>query len=440
MGMLIQFSVNIAMETAIIMVLTIMLVTLFWQKKLFITTTPLIFLSGFIILLSIVQIFTWAMFIRNIPVEYGELPLRIVYILDYVISYGVSVALYYYVEALAIDGYKNVGVEYRSRKHVKRIIIIWGVISSIIYAVSVFVPSIYHLEGGEAIFSIPAYILMHITSKLALVCAFIFIVRHRKIIGKYEALLSLIFILMISVFVVIDELYDLSIGHLLMALFVFMLYVSVDLHKGLLIERQKKEIVEWKTQIMLSQMQPHFLYNVLTTISSMCEMQRADEARDVVNHFADYFRTNFESLGKEKTISFEKELEHVKTYLWLEKVRFEDSLNICYEIGTTDFVVPSLLVQPIVENAVKHGILPKDDVGTVTIKTYETDLDYVIVVEDDGVGFDLEEIKNDGLVHVGIENVSLRLKLVCNGSCEIKSKKGEGTVVTMHIPKTSEES
>ena len=440
MGMLIQYNVNIAMEVAIIMVLAIMLVTLIWQKKLFINTVPLIFLSGFIILLSIVQIITWDILIKNIPDEYGAMPLQIVYILDYVFSYGASVALYYYVEALVKDGYKYTGREYIARKHVKVIIVAWGIISSIIYSASLFVPSIYHLENGEAIFSIPAYIVMHVISKLALICAFIFVVRHREVIGKYEALLCLIFIVLISVFIVVDELYDWCIGHVLMALLVFMLYVSVDLHKGLLIERQKKEIVEWKTQIMLSQMQPHFLYNVLTTISSMCEMQRADEARDVVNHFADYFRTNFESLGKEKTISFEKELEHVKTYLWLEKVRFEDSLNICYEIGTTDFVVPSLLVQPIVENAVKHGILPKDDVGTVTIRTYETDLDYVIVVEDDGVGFDLEEIKNDGLVHVGIENVSLRLKLVCNGSCEIKSKKGEGTVVTMHIPKTSEES
>lgn len=439
MGMLIQYSVNIAMEAAIIMVLIIMLITLFWQKKLFITTIPLIFLSGFIILLSIVQIFLWVIFIRNIPAEYGAMPLRIAYILDYVFSYGFSVSLYYYVETLVIDGYKNIGVDYKSRRHVKNIIIVWGAITSILYAASLFVPSLYHLENGEDIFSIPGYILMHIASKLALVCTLIFIYKHRKIIGKYEAMLSFVFIILISVFIVVDELCSLSIGRVLMALFVFMLYVSIDLHKGLLLERQEKEIVEWKTQIMLSQMQPHFLYNVLTTISSMCEMQRADEARDVVNHFADYFRINFESLGKEKTIAFDKELEHVKTYLWLEKVRFEDSLNICYEIGTTDFVVPSLLVQPIVENAVKHGILPKDDVGTVTIRTYETDLEYVIVVEDDGVGFDLEEIKNDGLVHVGIENVSLRLKLVCNGSCEIKTQKGKGTVVTMHIPKTSEE-
>ena len=236
-------------------------------------------------------------------------------------------------------------------------------------------------------------------------------------------------------FVIVDEIFELCIGRVLLALFVFMLYVSIDLHKGLLLERQEKEIVEWKTQIMLSQMQPHFLYNVLTTISSMCEMQNATQARDVVNSFADYLRTNLDSLGKEKTISFEKELEHIKTYLWLEKIRFEDSLNIVYEIGTTDFKVPSLSVQPMVENAVKHGILKKDDSGTVTIKTYETKDEYVIVVEDDGVGFDVNSVQNDARTHVGIENMRKRLEVIIGGYCDIQSEIGRGTVVKIHIPK-----
>ena len=434
----ILYSVNIAIETTIILVLIIMLITLFWQKNLFITTIPLIYLSFSIIFMSVLQICFWLIMISGIQSEYRSIPMRIIYILDYIFSYGSGIAFYYYVEALAIDGYKNIGIEFKPRKHVKTLIFAWGLITSIVYSVFLFVPSMYHMENGIEVYSIQSYVWLHIIIKFAYICALIFIFQHREIIGKYEAGLSIFYIILVSVFVVVDEVYSLCIGHVVAALFVFTLYVSIDLHKGLLLERQKNEIVEWKTQIMLSQMQPHFLYNVLTTISSMCEMQRADEARDVVNNFADYFRTNFESLGKEKTISFEKELEHIKTYLWLEKVRFEEALNVCYEIETTDFVVPSLSIQPIVENAVKHGILPKDDGGTVILRTFETSLDYVIVVEDDGVGFDLEEKKNDGLVHIGIENVSLRLKLVCNGSCEIKSKKGEGTVVTIHIPKNKE--
>lgn len=435
MGMNLQYSVNIAMEATILLVLIIMLVTLIWQKRLFITTVPLIYLTVFMILLMIVQIATWTILSLNIHIKYGAMPLRIVYILDYIFSYGLTVAFYYYVEALAIDKYNRIGVAFSPRKYVKTIIIAWGLALTTLYSVLLFVPSVYHLENGKAVFSIPAYIVLHISTKFACICALIFIIRHLDVIGKYEAALSFVFTILISVLVIFDELYGVCIGYSLAAIFVFIIYVSIDLHKGLLLERQEKEITLWKTQIMLSQMQPHFLYNVLTTISGMCEMQNATEARDVVNHFADYFRTNLESLDKEKTISFEKELEHIKTYLWLEKVRFDDSLNICYEIGTTDFTVPSLTVQPIVENAVKHGILPKDDEGTVIIRTYETSLDYVIAIEDDGVGFDLTEIQNDEYTHVGIENVTKRLEIICNGSCHIKSEKGKGTVVTIHIPK-----
>lgn len=435
MGMNLQYGVNIAMEATILLVLVIMLVTLFCQKNVFITTVPLIFLSSNIILMIIVQIVTWTFLSLNVQVVYGAMPMRIVYILDYISSYGSGIFFYYYVEAFAIDEYKSIGVSYRPRKHVKRVIIAWGLVTSIVYSVLLFIPSIYHLEGTQAIYSIPAYIVLHIIVKFGYICALFFIIRHREVIGKLETGVSIVFFILISIFVVVDELYDLCLGHILIAIFVFILYVGIDLHKGLLLERQEKEIALWKTQIMLSQMQPHFLYNVLTTISGLCEMENATEARDVVNHFADYFRTNLDSLGNEKTISFEKELEHIKTYLWLEKVRFEDALNIQYEIQTTDFSVPSLAVQPIVENAVKHGILPKDEAGTVIIKTHETSDAYVIIVEDDGVGFDINEKRDDTHTHVGIDNVTKRLEIICGGSCDIKSEKGKGTVVTICIPK-----
>lgn len=432
---IVQFNVNIAMESTVLLLLIIMILTLLWQKRLFITTAPLIYVAALISLITIIQIVEYVLLINNTLVESIFTPLRILYVLDYFFSYGASVAFYYYVEALAIYGYNHMGITYSPKKCIKSIMSLWGVITSIIYSVAVFIPALYHFENGMPVFNVPAYIGIHIAGKFAFVCALVFIIRHRDVIGKHECGLSFIFIILASVFIIVDELCEVSIGHVLMALFVFMLYVNIDLHKGFMLERQEKELVEAKTQIMLSQMQPHFLYNVLTTISSMCEMQNATQARDVVNSFADYLRANLDSLGKERTISFEKELEHIKTYLWLEKIRFEDSLNIVYEIETIDFYVPSLSVQPMVENAVKHGILQKDDPGTVYIKTYETNEDYVIVVKDDGVGFDVNSIQNDTSTHVGIENVCKRLDIICGGSCDIHSEIGKGTVVTLHIPK-----
>lgn len=435
MGTNLQYIVNIAMEVTILIVLLIMFITVVWQKGIFKTTIPLIFLLSNIILLTIVQIITWLFLIMDLQFTYGVLPMRIVFILDFIFSYGMTVAFYCYLEALATDEYHRIGVAFTPNKYIKNAIIVWGIVITIIYSVALFIPSTYHLEGDRAVFSVSAYIALHIVTKFACACALIFVIKHREIIGKYEVAISIAFLIMVSILVVIDELYSVCIGHLFAAIFIFVLYVRIDLHKGLLLERQEKEITLWKTQIMLSQMQPHFLYNVLTTISGMCEMENAIEARDVVNHFADYFRTNLESLGKENMISFEKELEHIKTYLWLEKVRFEDSLNICYEIETTDFSLPSLTVQPIVENAVKHGVLPKDGMGTVIVRTFETSRDYVIVVEDDGVGFENNECEDSVRTHIGIDNVTKRLEIICNGTLDIKSEKGKGTVVTIYIPK-----
>lgn len=435
MSNLTLYSVNIAMEATILSVLVIMLVTLVWQKNLFKTTIPLISLTSLIILNIVDQIVTWLLLIKDVPAIYGAMPMRIVYVFDYIFSYGATVAFFYYMEALAIDGYKNAGITYNAKGNIKRIMIIWGVVTSLGYMVVLFIPSIYRVVDGVTFYSIPELLILHVVSWFAAICDMVFIFRHRKIIGTKESALGFTFVVFIAVFFVIDELFDICIGHIIFSMFIVILYVSIDLHKGLLLERREREIVEWKTEIMLSQMQPHFLYNVLTTISSMCEIENAMQARDVVNRFADYFRANLDSLSKERTIPFEKELEHIKTYLWLEKVRFDDALNVCYEIEASDFAVPSLTIQPMVENAVKHGILPKEDGGTVTIRTYETALDYIISVEDDGVGFENNELPDDDYVHIGIENVTKRLELICNGSCEIHSKKGEGTVVTIRIPK-----
>lgn len=431
----VQYSINIAMEATMLLVLVVLLVTLIREKKIFSTTIPLIHLVSLVILDLATQVVAWFMLINNVLVQYGAMPMRIIYILDYFFSYGATVAFYYYIEAIAIEGYKQIGVTYKPKNTIKPVIILWGLLNGCVYAALLFNPSIYRVEEGTYVFSIPAFIWLHISMKFACICAIAFIIRHRKVFDKSQAILSFVFLAVLTILLIVDEWYDTSVGSVILALILFVLYFRIDLYNGLRIERQEKDLVELRTQIMLSQMQPHFLYNVLTTISSLCEMQNATEARDVVNRFADYFRTNLDSLGKDKIISFKKELEHIKTYLWLEKVRFEDHLNIVYDIGTDDFDVPSLAVQPMVENAVKHGILQKEGPGTVTIKTYDTDMDYVIEIADDGVGFDVNEAWDDSHAHVGIENVSKRLEIICNGTCDIHSEIGVGTVVTIHIPK-----
>ena len=206
--------------------------------------------------------------------------------------------------------------------------------------------------------------------------------------------------------------------------------------KSMEAEKQAMElkIQESHISIMLSQIQPHFLYNTLNSIYYLCETNPM-RAKYMVNSFSEYLRNNLSSLEETGLISFETELSHIKTYLDIEKVRFEDTLEIEYDIQCIDFSLPVLTVQPIVENAVKHGTSKKRGGGKVTISTFEEKGNYVIKVSDTGCGFDPTKSKDDGKRHVGIENVKQRLSNMCEGSLTIESKVGVGTVATIKIPK-----
>ncbi len=203
-------------------------------------------------------------------------------------------------------------------------------------------------------------------------------------------------------------------------------------------ERQelRTKLQESRISIMLSQIKPHFLFNTLNSIYYLCEKD-PEAAQSAINHFSDYLRNNLDNLQETELITFAAELEHVKTYLELEKVRFGDELDVIYDITTDDFFLPVLTVQPLVENAVKHGISQKRGGGQVTVATRETDTHYQITVSDTGKGFDPARYREDGQVHVGIENVSERLRIRCDGALTVESAEGEGTVATILIPKES---
>ena len=199
--------------------------------------------------------------------------------------------------------------------------------------------------------------------------------------------------------------------------------------------RKKRELNESRISIMLSQIQPHFIYNVLAVIQDMCH-GKAPEAEQVTMEFARYLRGNIDSLGQRDLIPFEKELDHTKSYLALEKKRFgDDILHVEYDITAKDFRLPALTLQPIAENAVHYGVMKRECGGSIRISTEETDVSYIIKVTDDGDGFDPAQQKNDGLSHVGITNVRGRLKEMCGGSLNIISAPGAGTTAEIIIPR-----
>lgn len=210
--------------------------------------------------------------------------------------------------------------------------------------------------------------------------------------------------------------------------------VSLDHQASIKNKKLKAELEQSRISVMLSQIQPHFLYNSLTSVMDLCDTN-PKQAKAAIADFADYLRGNLSSLKTENLISFRTELEHIKKYLRLEKLRFQDELEVVYDVQTLDFMLPALSVQPLIENAVKHGVGQKIGGGTVTIHTYETEEEYVIRIIDDGVGFEKGEYADESGTHVGIENTKRRLDMMMSARLEIESKKGEGTTACILIPK-----
>ncbi len=199
-------------------------------------------------------------------------------------------------------------------------------------------------------------------------------------------------------------------------------------------KKKEVQIVESHIAIMLSQIQPHLLYNALGVIQDMCH-GKAPDAEQATIEFSEFLRGNLDSIRTQEPIPFERELRHTQNYLFLEQKRFGNRLRVIYHLESCDFQIPPLTLQPIVENAVRYGVMPREEGGTVVIESREDPAGYRVTVMDDGLGFDIHQKKTDGRTHIGIENVGERLRLMSSGTLTINSKPGEGTIAVIFIPK-----
>ena len=192
------------------------------------------------------------------------------------------------------------------------------------------------------------------------------------------------------------------------------------------------QLAESRISTMMSQIRPHFIYNTLGSIEQLCSID-PQKAGELVHNFAKYLRGNFRELDNPRPILMSQEMEHVHYYISIENVRFPD-MTFSFKMDSVDFHIPALTIQPIVENAIKHGLMKLPKGGTVRVVSYETDTHYCVSVEDDGVGFDTTQWLDDRK-HVGIRNIRERLKAMVDGTLEIESTVGVGTKVLITIPK-----
>ena len=197
----------------------------------------------------------------------------------------------------------------------------------------------------------------------------------------------------------------------------------------------ERKLTESRIATMMSQIKPHFIFNTLGTIGQLC-LEEPKKAADLVQKFSLYLRGNFTELDNSSLISVSKEMEHVHHYVSIEQIRFPD-IQIKYDLKAGDFLVPPLSIQPLVENAIKHGLMGLESGGTVLVSTYENDKEYYICVKDDGVGFDETVFMNEKK-HIGIRNIRGRVEAMCHGKLTIESKLGAGTMAQIIIPKEGE--
>ena len=222
-------------------------------------------------------------------------------------------------------------------------------------------------------------------------------------------------------------------GTSLAGLFMFVFILIDQVERSF---RQQQKIANQHANVMVLQMRPHFICNTMMGIYYLCD-QDPQKAKQVTLDFTTYLRKNFTAIASEDTVPFTAELEHTRAYLAVEQAQFEDSLFVSFDTPHTMFRVPPLTLQPIVENAVKHGLTASSDPIHISVVTRQTDSASEILVEDDGPGF---APADDNEPHIALNNIRQRLEWMCKGKLTISPREGGGTSVRVRIPTAKQES
>jgi two-component system LytT family sensor kinase len=201
------------------------------------------------------------------------------------------------------------------------------------------------------------------------------------------------------------------------------------------LQEQEKLLLAAKIEALKSQINPHFLFNTLTSISSLIRSQ-PETARTLINKLSGLLRRLLRS--HEHFVTLREELESIDEYLDIEVVRFGPKLRVRKEIGpdTIDVVVPSMILQPLVENSIKHGLSRKVGIGTIVIRSWRENQRVVIEVEDDGMGFMMDRLDQPMASGIGLANVRERLRVIFGATYQLRlaSEPGKGTKARIEIP------
>ena len=323
----------------------------------------------------------------------------------------------------------------------------------LLVCVSQFTHLYYYIDGANYYHRNPAYSISLLLPMLGMLLDLSLLIQYRKNFDR-EILASLISYIVLPFLgaIALFFYYGISWINIAVSISVILMFLETMIEQGKKVAIQERKLAAQEFQLaqqerilaqrerdltesrigsMLSQIRNHFIFNTLGVISGYCKIdpEKADEA---IACFARYLRRNMHYLEEKGMIPFETEAAQIEDYVALEQMRFEDLIEFGEDFQVTDFQIPPLTVQPLVENAVKHGLTRPGRKGNVCLFTHREDGTVIIEVVDDGIGFSPEELEKD--TSLGIRNIRYRLEHMADARLIIESAPGKGTRAVIRIP------
>lgn len=308
----------------------------------------------------------------------------------------------------------------------------------IIYAIcltlSQFFHWFYYFDSNNYYHRNSGYVWSVALGLVGMLILLVMLIVYRRSFSKYIGGAMLLYVLMPLIASVVQLMfYGISILNIGITMANLLIFMTFEIEQSREMIRLEQEVADMRVEMLLSQIKPHFIFNVLSTIKYLCMEKNMEEAEAAVDELSIYLRQNVDSMNGRNLVPVEEEIKRVKNYIQLEQRRFEDQISVSYDLQEEGFMIPSFTLQPLVENAIKHGITKQRNGGHIQIITGKTEQEYYVCVEDDGVGYDPEQVVNDGQKHIGIDNVRKRLQSLCGGTLDIYSQPGKGCKVQIQI-------
>lgn len=292
-------------------------------------------------------------------------------------------------------------------------------------------------ETGEEIQQ-PLFLISGVTTCLIFCACLIEILSHKE--ARWQNRASLAFYCIAHLVTITTQPWvgGTTVVNLATLVSLLVLYTNFFSEQNQRFSQQEMELQNARAALVLSQIQPHFLFNSMAVVMDLCDTN-PQEAKAALQELSDYLHYKITAMSNAHLVTVAEDMEFLQNYLKLEKRRYGSRLTVEYDIGADDFLVPLLTLQPLVENAIRHGISKRPEGGTVRITTRKLEDADLILVEDNGVGFDIAKEPDSSREHIGLHSVKTRLAALCGGTLTVRSTLGQGTAVEIIIKKKERE-